>query len=304
MMDKIILWRALAIYGCFFVFAVVLALVVQALRPKSDNRMNIWIRIASWACIVPVFILSAYFGKITFLILVGFLTYFGLKEYLHVIKIKPNCDFCRTAFGLSGLFLLSAFFGLKDIFYSLPVIAVLVMLLMPVFRQNAQNAVYLSAGSLMGTLYVGWMFSFLIMIRDLSGGFGYIVFLGTMAAAVDNLAYAFGKIFGQGKKKMIPDISPNKTVIGSVGGVFSTVLVAWLFRFTVPELSLVQCLLLGLMLAVTGQLGDLVKSAIKRDMGVKDMGTLIPGHGGVLDRFDSWVFSAPFFYYLLKIFIY
>jgi len=302
-MDKAILLRSLAIYGCFFAFAAILAFVVQTLRPNSDNRMNIWIRIVSWMCIVPLFILSAYFGKITFLVLVGLLAYFGLKEFVKVIKIKPNCAYCRTAFGLSFLFLLCAFFGQIDIFFSLPVVVVLAILLVPAFAQKPQNSVYLSAGSLMGTLYVGWMFSFLILVRDLHNGFGYIIFLGTMAAAVDNLAYAFGRIFGRGKKKLIPEISPNKTVIGSLGGVFGTVLVAWLFRFAVPDLSFGQCLVLGLLLAITGQLGDLVKSAIKRDMGVKDMGNLIPGHGGVLDRFDSWLFSAPFVYFYLKFFV-
>jgi phosphatidate cytidylyltransferase len=303
MMEKAILWKSFMIYGCFFVFAALLALVVQSLRPKSDDRMNIWIRIASWLCIVPLFIFSAYFGKLSFTVLVGLLTYFGLKEYVRVVKIKPNCAFCRTAFGLSLLSLLCALFGLNEIFFSLPVLAVLTTLLVPVFTQKFQNGVYLSAGTLLGTLYVGWMFGFLILVRNLAGGFGYIVFLGTMAAAEDNIAYAFGKIFGRGKKKLIPEISPNKTVIGSVGGVLGTVLVAWLFRFAVPDLSLSQCLALGLLLGITGQLGDLVKSAIKRDMGVKDMGTLIPGHGGVLDRFDSWIFSAPFVYYYLKFLI-
>jgi len=302
-MEKSILLKSLAIYAFFFIFSAVLAFVVQALRPKSENRMNIWIRIVSWACIIPLFIFSAYFGKFTFLVLVGLLTYFGLKEYLRVIKIKPNCSFCRVAFGLSLLFLLSAFFALNELFFSLPVAAVLIVLLVPVFTEKSQNSVYLSAGTLLGTLYVGWMFSFLVLVRNLPGGFGYIVFLGTMAAAEDNLAYAVGKIFGQGKKKLIPGISPNKTVVGSVGGVLGTVFVAWLFRFTVPGLDLGQCLFLGFLLGITGQLGDLVKSAIKRDMGVKDMGTLIPGHGGVLDRFDSWIFSAPFVYYYLKFFI-
>ena len=302
-MEQAILFKSLTIYGCFFAFAAALAFVVQSLRPKADDRMNIWIRIVSWMCLVPLFIFSAYFGKLTFVVMVGLLTYFGLKEFLQVIKIKPNCDYCRTAFGLSALFLVCAFFGLNEIYFSLPVAAVLIMLLVPVFIRKSQNSVCLSSGALMGTLYVGWMFSFLIMIRGLAGGFGYIIFLGTMAAAVDNLAYAFGKIFGRGKKKLIPEISPNKTVVGSMGGVLGTVLVAWLFRFSVPGLSVGQCLLLGLLLAITGQLGDLVKSAIKRDMGVKDMGNLIPGHGGVLDRFDSWVFSAPFVYFYLKYFI-
>jgi len=302
-MERAILVKSLMIYGCFFVFAALLAFVVQRLRPKSDDRANIWIRIVSWLCIVPLFIFSAYFGTMTFSVLVGLLIYFGLKEYLKVIKIKPNCAYCRTAFGVSALFFLCALFGLKEIFFSLPVIAVLAALLVPVFTEKSQNSVYLSAGTLLGTLYVGWMFSFLILVRGLPGGFGYILFLGTMAAAEDNIAYAFGKIFGRGKKKLIPEISPNKTVIGSVGGILGTVLVARLFNFAVPALSANQCLALGLLLGITGQLGDLVKSAIKRDMGVKDMGNLIPGHGGVLDRFDSWVFSAPFVYFFLTWFI-
>lgn len=301
-MDKLILIKSFEIYGVFFILSAVLAIIVHRCRPKTENKMNIWTRIISWACLVPVLIFSAYFGLISFTMLIALMIGLGIGEFLSVIRIHRK-GYVWLAYGVSALIVLSAFFNMTGIFFSLPVVAVLFLMVVPVFTQNFQNTVYESAGTLLGILYVSWLFGFLILVRHFPNGFGYIVFIGTLAAAEDNIAYGVGKIFGKGGKKLIPAISPNKTVIGSVGGVIGTVLVAWLFRFAVPDLSLSQSLLLGFVISLTGQIGDLVISAVKRDMGVKDMGALIPGHGGILDRFDSWVFSAPFVYYIVKSFL-
>lgn len=98
-----------------------------------------------------------------------------------------------------------------------------------------------------------------------------------------------------GKNKLWPAISPNKTVEGAVGGVLISMLIAIIFSIFAPEhLAIGRALLIGLSCAVMGQLGDLVQSAYKRAYGIKDSGTLLPGHGGILDRCDSWIIVFPF----------
>jgi phosphatidate cytidylyltransferase len=150
---------------------------------------------------------------------------------------------------------------------------------------------------LVGFIYWGWMpFHFAILHR-LENGFGYIIFLCTMIAFNDNSAFYIGKFLGKGGKQFSPRISPNKTWSGVVGGFAVTLAVAMAFRFAVPYLSYPEIALLAIVIGLSIPVGDLIESAMKRDLKVKDSGSLIPGHGGVMDRFDSWIFTAPIMYW-------
>ena len=129
----------------------------------------------------------------------------------------------------------------------------------------------------------------------------YIFFLVFVGQFNDIFQYLSGKLIGG--KKIRPKISPQKTYSGSIGGLIGSVGLAYLFAPIMP-LSTSQCLVLGMVISVTGLLGDLCLSAVKRDLKVKDMSQFIPGHGGILDRVDSLVFSAPAYFYLLYYWIY
>ncbi len=171
--------------------------------------------------------------------------------------------------------------------------------------------------SWLGALYVGWLFSFALRLRLAdeeaisalgwrvpnawmhTAGEGALLVLYTMlvTSAVDTGAYFAGKALG--RHKLAPEVSPGKTWEGSVGGFLAGVLLAavlgaWL------RLPLAFSLTAGSLIGVVAQLGDLSKSAIKREIGIKDFGALIPGHGGVLDRFDSLLFTAPTVYWLIR----
>jgi phosphatidate cytidylyltransferase len=111
-------------------------------------------------------------------------------------------------------------------------------------------------------------------------------------------AFTFGRMFG--KRKLRERISPNKTLAGSVGAVAISLVLPWLLWFSFPHFSPVLLVLTGLIVGVGGQLGDLVISYIKRDIGIKDMGTTIHGHGGILDRVDSMIFVAPIFFHMVR----
>lgn len=119
-----------------------------------------------------------------------------------------------------------------------------------------------------------------------------------MVWLTDTGAYIFGRLFG--KRKLWPEISPNKTIEGFIGGIASSTIVAIVFalNYEMP-LGLVPLIFVTWLFSIAGQLGDLVESALKRNFGVKDSGTLLPGHGGILDRFDSLIFVLP----LINIFL-
>ena len=145
------------------------------------------------------------------------------------------------------------------------------------------------------TLYVGIGFYFLIETRLGLNGFSNILFAFLIIWATDTGAYFIGRAFG--KRKLWPDISPNKTVEGAIGGIITACAVAIVFHWIHPfPHSLFFVVLVTIFASMVGQVGDLVESAFKRNYGVKDSGKILPGHGGILDRFDSLLFVLPFLY--------
>ena len=176
---------------------------------------------------------------------------------------------------------------------------VLVILLFHLFFSgNLGSSLVDSAVMLFGLAYVGWFLSYLILMRGFEDGGMAIFFLFLVTWAGDTGAYYVGRAIG--RYKLSPVVSPNKTIEGAVGGILTSVLIAFLARaWFFPALNLRECLILGLLFGIMGQLGDLVESMLKRSAGVKDSGTIIPAHGGLLDRVDSLIFTTPLFYYYL-----
>ncbi|WP_371926698.1 phosphatidate cytidylyltransferase [Desulfuromonas sp. KJ2020] len=155
---------------------------------------------------------------------------------------------------------------------------------------------------MLGLLYIPLLLGHLMLLRDLPFGREWIFFALLCIMACDSAAYFIGSALG--RRKLYPAISPNKSVEGALGGVAGTFVGAGLAKiFFFQELSWSDVVLLGGVLGVLGQLGDLFESMLKRSFNVKDSGTLIPGHGGILDRLDSLLFAfAPVYYYAFLFF--
>jgi phosphatidate cytidylyltransferase len=147
-----------------------------------------------------------------------------------------------------------------------------------------------------GLLYVPLLLGHLVLTRELPHGIQWIFLLLILVMSGDTGAYYVGSSLG--RHKLYPLVSPNKSIEGAVGGLAGSLLgvfsARWIFF---PELTVVDCLLTALIIGSLGQMGDLFESLLKRSFGVKDSGTIIPGHGGILDRLDSILFAAPAMYY-------
>ncbi len=157
-----------------------------------------------------------------------------------------------------------------------------------------------------GIAYVPFLLSFLILIRNMEFGslLIWLIFIG--AWGTDTMAYTFGRLFG--KRKIVPEISKHKTYAGAIGGVLGCIGLMIAFGFIAEiyfalKISVTALILLGLFCGIISQIGDWTASAIKRYVNVKDYGSIMPGHGGVLDRFDSILFVAPVVYYVLVLFL-
>ena len=163
-------------------------------------------------------------------------------------------------------------------------------------RSPLEQSLRDGAMTLFGVLYLGLTLGPLSMTRLLPLGEWLIFFLLLVTWASDTGAYVVGTLYG--RHRLAPTISPKKTVEGLVGGLIGAIMVAYAARWWfLPELSGLDCLVLATLLTITGLWGDLTESAMKRSVGIKDSGGILPGHGGMLDRLDSLLFSAPAFYY-------
>jgi len=177
---------------------------------------------------------------------------------------------------------------------SFETIAWLLMFVLLAATVTSKNRIQLEHASvlLLGAVYVGTGFHYMAVTRDLEHGVFWSALTFACIWASDAGAYFVGKAIG--RTKLWPAISPNKTVEGALGGLAIAVIAGLIFSFAQPErLGYGQAALIGLTAAVAGQLGDLIQSAYKRFRGVKDSGKLLPGHGGVLDRTDSWLIVFP-----------
>lgn len=155
------------------------------------------------------------------------------------------------------------------------------------------------AATLTGVFYVVF-FSYHVVLTDQVSGFSSMVWLVFLTAfGTDIMAYFTGLAIG--KHKLCPGISPKKTVEGAIGGIMGSVLFCGAFGFFFACEVLTHCLIIGALGGVVSQFGDLTASVFKRNMGIKDYGNLIPGHGGILDRFDSVLFTAPMVYYYIAL---
>lgn len=247
-------------------------------------------------------------GSIWFTLTIGFLATLGILEFAQLIK-KQNMRPQTEAMILLSLSLLALIhvstlkhinFGLNSerILAFFLFITFLIMLIQELLRGNPEQGLLNAAANLFGTVYIGFMFAYILMVRFMPGGDGlfYVLFTFLVTWFNDTAAYFVGINFG--KHKLSPRISPQKSIEGSIGGLVGGIIgsVILAFIFSKPALLLI---IMGALVTIAGQIGDLIESIIKRNAGVKDSGTFLPGHGGLLDRFDSLLLAAPVVYYTI-----
>ena len=166
-------------------------------------------------------------------------------------------------------------------------------------KDNARDHLISTALTVFALFYVSWFFSFFLKIRMLENGSNLVAFVIIATKSADMGAYLVGSLIG--KHELLPRISPKKTREGTIGGIIiSVILSVWLGRM-LTGFSIGNLVFIGALLAILGQVGDLAESLIKRDCNVKDSGAYLGGIGGMLDLIDSLIFTAPIFYYYVKI---
>lgn len=270
---------------------------------KKDME-NMWIRLKSFCLIVLFFTAAFCFNKITAFLFLALISYLSLKEFLSLIPTRrTDRNVLLWAYWSIPISYYIIYIKWATLFYLwIPLYMFILLSMRMVMASNVngflKNLAVLQYG-LMTTVYalgyLGLLAIIPIKYNPQGGAVGLLFFILVFTVSNDFLQMFSGKTFG--KHKIIPKVSPNKTWEGLIGGVIgSTVLAVVMGRFLTP-FSVGQLIFLGSALSVFGFFGDVTMSAIKRDLGVKDTSTLIPGHGGILDRLDSLLFTAPLFFH-------
>lgn len=244
-----------------------------------------------------------YGNELVFSILVFCFTVAALTEFFNLLKQKgiPVYRFFGVAMGaLIPVIVYMEFGHTQSGEVLFLVLGCFFLFVLQFFNRPNPDAMIGIAMTLFGILYISWFGSYLIRIRYLPYGVTWVAFLLTVTKAADIGAYAIGSLFG--RHALMAHISPKKTIEGTLAGILTSVLVAMLWHPYLPaSLTKKNLVLVGLIIAVVGQVGDLSESLIKRYCEAKDSGKLLPGMGGVMDVVDSILFSAPIFYFHLKL---
>ena len=263
-----------------------------------------WVRFRSAVILVIIALAALIVGdNLLFAVLLA-ISIIGLRELYKVFNFQntllAGAGYLATLVWYVMLFFNKADFAALLLIASLMVIMCIFVFTYPKYETNQVMA------TLFGVIYVSMMLSYIYQIRLMDNGLWlvWLVFIGSWIS--DTAAYCVGMLIG--KHKLAPVVSPKKSIEGSIGGIIGSALVGAIYALVVQNKlkmefnPIIAFAIIGAASSVISQIGDLAASAIKRKHDVKDYGTLIPGHGGILDRFDSVIFTAPIVYYLAVFF--
>lgn len=304
-----VLWTLAGIFAALLASTAILA-GLRRIRPASDFT-EVGLRIRTWWIMAVVFTIAIVIGPSASIALFAFVSFLAFKEYISLIPTR-RADrrvlfWAYLAIPFQYYWVHTAWYGMFIIF-----IPVYLFLLLPMrMILIGETAGFLKA---IGTLHWGLMttvfsishLAFLLALpaagNPVAGGAGLVLFLVLLTQSNDVAQYLWGKSLG--KRRVVPTVSPNKTWAGWLGGIATTTLLAALLAPVLTPLRPADAILSGIIIGIVGFFGDVVISAVKRDIGVKDAGDLLPGHGGVLDRIDSLTYTAPIFFHFIRWYYY
>lgn len=286
--------------------ASLIVLILCRLRPAKDYG-ELVARVQSWWVMFFIFALAMAVSATVSIVFFAIVSFLALKEYLSLVPTR-RADrrilfWAYLTIPFQYYWVAEAWYGMFIIF--VPVYAFLFLPMRMVMVGETRHFLR-SAGTIhWGLMLMVFSLSHLAYLLALppegnpaAGGAGLVLYLVFLTQFNDVAQYTWGKMLG--RHKVVPSVSPQKTVEGLVGGVATTTVLGWLLASWLTPLSDMQGLIAGLLIGVAGFIGDVNISALKRDLGVKDSGQLIPGHGGILDRVDSLTYAAPLFFHYVK----
>jgi len=270
---------------------------------KRTSKLNLepaWNSYRGWLIMVPLVFGVIFLGREATIVFFTLLAIFGAKEFARATGLYRDWTMMGVVYAsiiACGVVSLMPDYGLYMV---LPVYAISAILAVPILRNQSKGQLQILALAILVFIYIGWMFGHVAFLTNTDHPYAYLLYLLFAVELNDVAAFICGRLFG--RHPLRTNISPKKTWEGSLGAVGFSLLLPWILYFSLPDFTPFERLLAGLIVGVGGQFGDLAISVVKRDVEVKDMGALLVGHGGILDRIDSLIFAGPLFFHMSRYF--
>jgi phosphatidate cytidylyltransferase len=302
-----VLWGLAGILA-FLLLASTVTFLLWRHRPKRDWS-ELSARVRSWWVMAGIFAACIALSPTAAVVFLGVASFLALKEYLSLIPTR-RADrrvllWAYLAIPVQFYWVGAGWYGMFIIFIPIYMFLLLPLpMLMVGETQGFLKAIGTLHWGLMATVFSVSHAAFLLKLppetNPVAGGAGLLLLVLILTEANDVAQYVWGRLFG--RHKAIPKVSPNKTWEGLIGGIATTTLLSIALAPALAPFDTTEAAIIGFLLGVAGFVGDVTVSAVKRDLGVKDSGSLIPGHGGVLDRLDSLTYTAPLFFHFVRYF--
>lgn len=293
-----------------FIVLIISTIISQILLRKYPNKdtENIWLRVKSWWMMCIIFSFALMIHKTVSLIFMAFLCFLALKEYFSLIPTNRSHRlvylWAYLTIPIQFILIYNGLYGFFIVF--IPVYMFLFIPIQALIVGETKGFLHSMATIQWGIMLFVFSLSHLAYLIVLPGneqsvsGASLVLFLVILTQANDVFQYISGKLFG--KRKIIPKVSPNKTWAGFIGGVILTTLLSMLLGSLLTPFTLTGMIAAGMYISISGFIGDVNISALKRDLNIKDTSQAIPGHGGILDRVDSLTYTAPLFFHFTRFF--
>ncbi|MFT7618872.1 MAG: phosphatidate cytidylyltransferase [Planctomycetota bacterium] len=294
--------------GVIFGILILASIVTKwmAVKQLDKDHTELCQRVRSWWVIVVLFAIAVILQRAYSLVFFGFVSFLALKEFFSVIPTR-RAD--RRVLFWAYLAIPIQYYWVSLEWYGMFIIWIPVFMFL--FLPMRMVLIGKTDGFLrsVGTIHWGLMTTVFsishlayLLIEDIretpAQGAGLLLFIVALTQFNDVAQYLWGKSIG--RHKVVPMVSPNKTVEGLAGGVLTTATISYFVAPYLTPLAGLEAIGVGAGIGLVGFMGDVVISAIKRDLGIKDTGSILPGHGGILDRIDSLMFTAPLFFHYLR----
>ncbi len=301
-----VLYVLIGIVAVLIISTIITKIMKQ--KNNSSGLKEVEMRIRSWWLMFIIFTFALIIHSTISLIFMALLCFLALKEYFSLIPFNRAhrlvLFWAYMTIPIQFLLIYLGWYGMFIVF--IPVYMFLLIPIQAIIVGETKNFLRSIATVQWGVMLMVFGLSHLAFLLVLPGreesvaGAGLVLFLVVLTQANDVAQFIWGKMLG--KKKIIPKVSPNKTWAGFIGGVLTTTVLAVILAPLITPFSLLASIIAGLYIGLTGFIGDVNISALKRDLNIKDTSAIIPGHGGILDRVDSLTYTAPLFFHFTRYF--
>ncbi len=281
-------------------FLMLLLMITVTRRGDKKFLKSMWVNYFSWFFIIPPIIFPLLYSRLFFVVVFHVISLLCLREFSRITGLWHDKKYTIVCYVALCIIYWPVYLGKSayGAFQAFPIFAITAVLLIPVMRDEYMHMVQKTSLGMLGVAYFGWFLAHVPFLRNSNNGVELVFFLVLLAAVNNASGYLGGALLG--KRKLALHLRPDRTIEGALVGLIVTIGISFGIKFLIPFVSVIHLVLAAAIISVGGTAGDLVISFIKRDIGIKSAGESIPVYGGILDRFDSLVFTAPLFFHFIN----